>query len=310
MATKKRTKRRSWGFPQLNLRNAFYVLTFLGGTSWFSGCYQESASGKQTSPKDRTIRDKEQNRTNGDEISDKDNGKRKNVVQDDDSPELPAVASKDRKNVVKHKYYTLLYNEKHEQATWVAYQLLKKYTEGTAKRQNNFRPDDAVATGSSKPADYSNSGYDRGHLAPAADFEFSKEAMSETFFMSNMSPQVHAFNAGNWKKLETKVRDWARERGKVYVVTGPILQDGLPTIGAENKVSIPKEYYKVIYDPAKKQMIGFIMQNRESFKDVAASAVSVDAIEKKTGIDFFPTLPDDLEDELEKQVKTKDWFTK
>lgn len=300
---KKRSTATSWGFAKIKSTTLVYLMTFFGGAGglgWLTGCYN------QVSESTAKVLDKtEQNIDKGDKNEDN-----RQIAQDEDSPELPAIPKKDQKRVVKHKYYTLLYNEKHEQAEWVAYKLLKKYTEGTAKRQNNFRPDESVSTGSATPADYRNSGYDRGHLAPAADFNISKEAMSETFFMSNMSPQLHEFNAGVWEHLETKVREWVKNRGEIYVVAGPILQDGLPTIGDQNKVSVPKEYFKVILDPEKKQMIGFIMQNRMTAKQVPTFAVSVDEIEKRTGLDFFPYLPDDIEAQLESKVKVDDWFFK
>lgn len=309
-ASRTRAKRSKSGWklpklPKFNLQRLFLAVISIGGftgASWFSGC-EKALEAKDNSK--QVVQDKS-NRDNDNE--DRSNKKNDRNVVDDDSPELPAIRSKDRNSVVKHKYYTLLYNEKHEQAEWVAYQLTKRSITGKAERANDFRPDPDVATGSATPDDYRNSGYDRGHLAPAGDFKLSQESMSETFFMSNMSPQLHVFNAGIWEQLESKVREWTKKREKVYVVTGPILQDGLPTIGNKNKVSVPKEYYKVVYDPEAKQMIGFIIANRQSFKQLPALAVKVDEIEKRTGHDFFPALPDDLEDKLESQVVPTDWF--
>lgn len=306
-ATSMRKKRsqNTWKMP--SLRQLFYGFTFLGGfagISWFSGCSElvQGAKAKiQQIAKFDILSD------NGNK---QDNSHEKDLNPfDDNSPELPAIRKKDRKNIVKHTYYTLLYNESHEQAEWVAYQLDKKSVLGKAERANDFRPDPDVATGSATPEDYRNSGYDRGHLAPAGDFKLNAEAMSETFFMSNMSPQIHEFNAGIWEQLESRVREWTKQRGKVYVVTGPVLEDGLPTIGQKNKISVPKEYYKVIYDPEKKQMIGFLIPNRRSAKQLGALAIKVDDIEKKVGHDFFPAIDDDTEELLESQVKPDEWFT-
>ncbi len=325
-ARKTRTKRSGaikWGISKITVRNLLYGITFFGGFGWLTGIFNQ-VNGNPLWQQVSSIFDiklpelpenknaKEAGKTDEDEgeadVKAKNTSSRQDNPQDDENPELPAITKKDQKRVVKHQYYTLLYNEKHEQAEWVAYKLLKKYVEGEVKRQNNFRPDPDVITGSAVPADYKNSGYDRGHLAPAGDFKFSTEAMSESFFMSNMSPQVHDFNAGIWEQLESKCRTWAKQRGKIYIVSGPILQDDLPTIGAKNQVSVPKEYFKVILDPEKKQMIGFIMQNRMSFKQVPTYAIAVDEIEKRTGIDFFPYLPDEEEDAMESQVKTNEWF--
>ena len=121
-----------------------------------------------------------------------------------------------------------------------------------AKRGDDFRPDPAVPTGSATPQDYTRSGYDRGHLAPAADMSFSAKAMSESFYMSNMSPQAPQFNRGIWSKLEKQVRHFATKEKRIVVVTGPILPaEKNITIGA-NKVTVPQYYYKVIYDTTRK----------------------------------------------------------
>jgi endonuclease G len=303
--TRTRRAKSSWKLPKFSFAQIFYGLTFVGGLSglsWVSSC--NKVVDKVQDKIEKRVNDNQNNR---DDRNDK-NDRNDRASFDEDSPELPEIGQKDRSNVVKHKYYTLLYNEKHEQATWVAYQLDKKSVNGETKRADDFRPDPDVRTGSATPEDYRNSGYDRGHLAPAGDFKLNATAMSETFFMSNMSPQLHEFNAGIWESLESKIRSWVQKRNKVYVVTGPILENGLPTIGQQNKVSVPKEYFKVVYDPAKKEMIGFIIPNRRSAKQLAAWAIKVDEIEKRTGLNFFPTLPDGLEEELESKVVQNDWF--
>ncbi len=158
---------------------------------------------------------------------------------------LPAHAPGDA--VIEHTGYTLLYREDHEQAAWVAYLLTAGRLRGTIVRRDNFRPDPSVPTGSATPADYRASGYDRGHLAPAADMKWSEAAMSESFLMSNMSPQAKEFNRGIWENLESRVRDWAKSDGELFIVAGPVLEPGLATIGA-NGVSVPRMYYKVVLD--------------------------------------------------------------
>ncbi len=303
-STRKKRSRSAWKMP--NFRQMLYGMTFVGGftgVSWFSGCNEMLQGAKNTIEEVVKIKDNQQNKPSPNPLP------IPTPVIDEDSPELPAIPKKDRNRVVKHQYYTLLYNEKHEQAEWVAYILEKKSVLGKAERANNFRVDPDVPTGSAAPEDYRNSGYDRGHLAPAGDFKLNQTAMSETFFMSNMSPQLHEFNAGIWEQLESRVREWTKQRGKVYVVTGPVLEDGLPTIGQKNQVSVPKEYYKVVYDPEKQQMIGFLIPNRQSFKQLGALSMKVDDIEKKTKLDFFPAIEDDLEEQLESQTKPEEWLT-
>lgn len=207
--------------------------------------------------------------------------------------------------IVKHTYYTLVYSEANEQAYWVYYQLTPENINGTQDRTDDFRPDPSVSTGSATMNDYKYSGYDRGHLCPAADMKQNKTAMSETFFLSNMSPQVPSFNSGIWSTLEEKVREWALEYNKLYVVTGPIFKNNLGFIG-ENKVTVPGFYYKVIYD-GKNKMIGLILPNTSSTLSLSQFVVKVDEIEQQTGIDFFPELDDQLENQLEGEINVNNW---
>jgi len=220
--------------------------------------------------------------------------------------ELPAITNKDA--IVTHLGYSLSYNEKHEQANWVAYELTAEETQRGVTRTNDFRPDNAVTTGSATNADYQASGYDRGHMAPAADMSWNVQAMEESFFYSNMSPQVPGFNRGIWKKLEERVRQWALENRNIYVVTGPVLTGDLPVIGPE-KVSVPRYYYKVILDYTQPELkgIGFIMPNASSTRPLESYAVPIDSVEKVTGINFFSALPDKQEQAIEKTVCIPCW---
>ena len=210
--------------------------------------------------------------------------------------------------IVKHKYYTLSSSVENEQAEWVFYLLTKANSIGAVERVNNFRPDPLVPTGSASLLDYRNSGYDKGHLCPAADMSFNAQAMSETFYLSNMSPQVPSFNRGIWKSLEELVRSWAIQEDSIYIITGPIFTKNKGTIGPD-KVTVPGYYYKVIYDPTGvKKMIAFILPNEKATnKQLSNYSVSVDSVEKVTKIDFFYNLPDDLETGLEKGFDLKLW---
>ena len=130
---------------------------------------------------------------------------------------LPLVRPGD--DIIRHEGYTLRYRDQYKVADWVAYPLLAYETTGDADRKNEqFKPDPFVANGTALPSDYTRSGYDRGHLAPAGDFKFSQRMMRETFYMSNISPQAPQFNRGVWKELEEQVRAWAiRDKG-IYVI--------------------------------------------------------------------------------------------
>ena len=220
--------------------------------------------------------------------------------------ELPLHSMSDQ--IIRHLAYTLCYNEQHEQATWVAYELTRSETQKAVERSNKFMIDPLVKTQSATNLDYKDSGYDRGHLAPAADMGWSTESMKESFYYSNMSPQLPAFNRGIWKQLEEKVRDWAIAEDTLLVVTGPVLRDGLPAIGI-NSVSIPEYYYKVLLDFTGKSHkgIGFILPNRAGSSPLQSYAVSIDSVEKVTGIDFFYALVDKQENELEHALCLPCW---
>jgi len=205
--------------------------------------------------------------------------------------------------------FWLSYNEQYEQPDWTAYILTKEMVlSGTEERSENFRPDTSVITGSANLSDYRGSGFDRGHLVPAADMKWSPRSMSESFLMSNMSPQVPGFNRGIWKKLEERVRDWAIKNDSLYIITGPIPGRGLQTIG-ENGVVVPEYYFKIVLDiswPDYKG-IGFLIRNESSNRDIFDFAVSIDSLESILATDFFPGQdPQDIEI-IEGQIDIREW---
>ncbi len=212
------------------------------------------------------------------------------------------------KSVVQHKYYTLSYDEKHEQAEWVAYVLNKDHIVSNKIKRPYFEQDPKVKTGSADWRNYKKSGYSRGHLMPAGDRKFNKEAFNETFLTSNISPQKFDFNAGVWNRLEQKTRYWAQKYDEIYVITGGILSDNLETIGYEN-VAVPKYFYKVLLDYTQPEIkaIAFLVPHEKSDKALYEFVTSIDEIEALTGIDFFPALPDDLENKLESTTDYKRW---
>jgi endonuclease G len=210
--------------------------------------------------------------------------------------------------IVVHDFYTLSYNEKYEQAEWVAYQLKPNQVSHNHFERPYFIDDPKVKTKSASYKNYKKSGYDKGHLCPAADMKFSKNAYDDTFFTSNISPQKHYFNDGVWNILEGKVRYWATKFDGIYVVTGGVLTDDLPTIGFE-KVAVPKYFYKVLLNKTGNnyKIIAFLLPNKQSDKPLYQYVITVDALEKMTGIDFYPALPDGIENQLEKSDDYKNW---
>jgi endonuclease G len=226
--------------------------------------------------------------------------------------------------VIWHSAFAFEYAEPFEQARWVAHIITPDVLTGTVFRSNDFRPDPLIPTGSSVEEDYflkflqpdssykyDGFGYDRGHLAPSADFRWSARSLSESYFYSNMSPQLPAFNRESWASIEDKVRGYlySNNTHPLYVVTGPLLRDGLPKVErGVNKVSIPEYYWKVAIDPFNKRGIGFIMPNRKVTEPVESYAVTIDSVERFTGYNFFPLLDPAIQSVAENQRNLTDWF--
>lgn len=214
---------------------------------------------------------------------------------------IPAGGKGER---IDHEYYSLSYREEFEMAEWVAYELTKKsLLLPNVERTNWFEKDEQILSGSADYYDYKGSGYTRGHLAPAGDLAFSKEAMEESFLMSNISPQKRGFNNGIWKELEENVRDWAYKNDRLFIVTGPVLKLGVDGKIGKNKVGLPKYFYKVILDinDPDHKAIAFVIPNETSDKPLLDYAMSVDEVEEITEFDFFAFL---LDDNKEKMVES------
>lgn len=222
--------------------------------------------------------------------------------------ELPVTAQGRTTQIIKHIGYTTCYNANWLIPNWVAYDLTKKEVHGTFPRpKRSFEPDPLVKGKSAEHVDYTNSGYSRGHMAPAADMKWSGQAMNESFYLSNICPQLAELNAGVWERLEERCRALADE-GIVYICCGPIMSSNPKRIGA-NGVAVPTKFFKVLcmQRKGKWQAIGFIMPNSAIKGSMFDYAISVDEVEKTTGHNFFPSLPDDIEKVVESAWKMKDW---
>jgi endonuclease G, mitochondrial len=211
-------------------------------------------------------------------------------------------------SIIKHQYYTLSYSENEEQAEWVAYELKKSELGHSNFKRPYFIDDPMVKTGSASWRNYIHSGYDRGHLCPAGDRRFSKNAFEETFYTSNIAPQKNDFNSGIWNRLELKVRYWAAKYNGLYIVTGGVLKGDLKSIGKE-QVAVPNYFYKILLNKTAQgyKTIAFLVPHNDSEKTLNNFVVPIDQIEKMTGIDFFPNLPDSIENQLESNSDYKDW---
>ena len=221
--------------------------------------------------------------------------------------EIPVMSAKKQGQVIHRTGYTLAYDAKTRTPQWVAWELTKKETQGTEERSNDFQPDPDVKGAKVVTKDYSHSGYDRGHMAPAADMKWSKKAMKESFYMSNICPQDHNLNTSDWGELENKSRQWARRFGKVYIVCGPIYNGKRNEYIGDHRVKVPDAFFKVVLINEKKKQcaMGFYFENEAGERKLQEYLVPVDRLEQLTGMDFFSALPDNLEDRLEAEIVDK-----
>lgn len=205
--------------------------------------------------------------------------------------------------------YTASYNKATKLPNWVAWHLTADRTTGPAKRSGvDFQADMDVPAPRAEDSDYYGSGYDRGHMCPAADNKYSEKAMEESFLFTNMCPQNGNLNRGDWNEMEQACRRWAKEYGGVYVVCGPILYKGKHKTIGKNKVVVPKAFFKVVLRTGENpKAIGFIYKNAEGNRPKGDYVNTVDEVERITGIDFFPSLPDDVENKVEATADIADW---
>ena len=226
--------------------------------------------------------------------------------------EIPGKIKDRTERVIVHKGYTVSYNADWKIPNWVAYELTDVEVAGEEPRAKKFVPDPMVPKYESATTDdYKNSGWDRGHMAPAADMKWDLQAMKESFYLSNVCPQNHNLNGGVWKDLEEQVRDLAAQKGSIYVVCGPIVNADYQTIGANNVV-IPSAFFKVLLqeENGKIYTIGFVYENVAGRRPMSTYAMTVDEVEELTGIDFFPSLPDKIEKRVEAEVDFTKWTVK
>jgi endonuclease G len=208
--------------------------------------------------------------------------------------------------LIKHTYYTLSYSNSDRQSEFAYYYLSPQSINGGQSRTDDFRVDPFVKSNPVSSSGYQGSGYDRGHLCPAADMALNLTSMSETFYMSNMSPMTPAFNRGIWSSVESWIRGSSLSNGGLYVVTGPILNGSCGLLSGG--IIIPCAFYKIAFKGGSNpKVIGFIFSNSGSSSPLRSFAVSVDEIEKRTGINFFPQLEDRVENQIEGVVNYNVW---
>ncbi len=221
----------------------------------------------------------------------------------DENVLFPAPLKNVSEQILHRKGYTVSYNRDLKLPNWVAWELTPEKLTERESRTDKFLPDpdlpedEAVTTD-----DYKGSGMDRGHMCPAGDNRWHWKAMQESFYMTNICPQNHNLNRGDWKELEEACRRWAQKEGRIYIVCGPVLYDRRHrTIGKKHKITVPEAFFKVILctDSNPPKAIGFIYKNTPGNHPLDSYVNTVDEVERITGIDFFPALPDEIEEKVE-----------
>ena len=225
--------------------------------------------------------------------------------------ELPRMTVKRPEQMLKRVGYITSYNNQTKNANWVAWKLTREHVDGPFSRKGvPYYEDMEVEGGRQELSDWYNTGLpiDHGHLCPAGDNKWSRDAMHQSFLLTNMCPQNSTLNQNNWEYLERRCRGWAKHYGEVYIATGPIFySDDYATMGA-NKVGVPDAFFKVVLRLGKKpQAMGFIYKNDGEGHPLDYYLLSVDEVEKVTGMDFFYNLPDDIEDVVESSSDLRKW---
>lgn len=225
--------------------------------------------------------------------------------------EIPARLKDTPELLLQRRGYTVSYNRDLKIPNWVAWELTPEKLVERESRTDKFLPDpdlpeaEAVTTD-----DYKGASMDRGHMCPAGDNRWHWKAMQESFYMTNICPQDHNLNRGDWKELEEACRRWAQKEGRIYIVCGPILyKQKHRTIGKQHKVTVPEAFFKVVLcaDSRPPRAIGFIYKNASGNRPLNSYVNSVDEVERITGIDFFPALPDKIEKKVEVEYDLKAW---
>lgn len=218
--------------------------------------------------------------------------------------EIPKTIRQRDETIITHTGYTVSYNHHYKTPNWVAWELTRDETKGTESRKSKFEPDPNLPEPRVEHSDYTNSGYDRGHMAPAADMKWSEKAMEESFYMSNICPQNRKLNRDDWGDLEEKCREWAKKYGRVYIACGPIYDKASPKRIGKHQVAVPDRFFKVvlIYNRKAPIAMGFLFENKAHHQNLKNYMVKVDQVEEETGLDFFSKLPDDVENRIESIV--------
>lgn len=229
--------------------------------------------------------------------------------------------------------YTISYNSETKNPNWVAWHLTSEHTEGPYNRKGvpyyddsgnaigiasftydvvygDYFVDREVSSPRQEHSDWKEhpSNIDHGHMCPAADCKWSKEAINQSFLLTNMCPQDHELNGGDWETLEDKCRKWAKKYGDIYIVAGPIFYNGIKNTFGANRIAIPDAFFKVVLcTKGTPKALGFIYSNNAEKQPMNQTVCSVDEVERVTNIDFFSSLPDEVEETVESSFNLRNW---
>ena len=220
----------------------------------------------------------------------------------------PAQLTKISEQFIERSSYIGSYNKDTRIPNWVAWHLTAEHTDGEVKRFNGYIEDEEVPKPRATNEDYRGSGWSHGHMCPAGDNKWDETAMKESNFLTNICPQDRSLNSGLWNKIEQDCRKWAKKYGDLYIVCGPVLLNSEHETIGENKVVVPEAYFKVILClQGKAKALGYIIRNSDGMKKHDLYINTVDEVERITGYDFFPALPDSIENVVEASANIDDW---
>ena len=230
--------------------------------------------------------------------------------------EIPKVIRGNEGKILYRIGYTTSYNSQNRIPNWVAWHLTPSHVAGRYKRDNQaFHEDTEVANPRAYDSDYRSSGYDRGHMCPAGDNKWDRNAQEQSFLFTNICPQRHNLNTGAWNDVELQCRAWAKRYGNLYIVCGPVLYNQQHSTIGRNRVVVPEAFFKVVLRKESRsgrndyyKAIGFLYENKGASRDMSRYVRSVDELEELTGLDFFSALPDNIEDKIERSADLRDWY--
>jgi len=221
--------------------------------------------------------------------------------------ELPEISRGD--TIVVHDGYIVSFRPSLRQPVWVAYNLTVDEVQGETERSGSFKRDPAVEFPQAANSDYLRSGYDKGHMAPAADMKWSDKVMAESFYFTNICPQTPQLNRRNWLNLENQTRNLALRYGSVWIICGPVFDGEKKTIG-ENMIPVPDKFFKALLAFNGKEYVAaaFVFENNEQKQELTDVLMTVDALEASIGLDLFRHLPESSQTAAESEVKRTDWL--